>query len=244
MRPTAAEARVKIVAFASFKGGSGKTTALMAACSSLVAQGVRVALFEADRNAPLSLWRERALAQQTWDEDCRIFPSDELASFEASFEAAEKEGYDVALVDTHGGASDLNDAILVNADLVVVPTTLTALDLTAALDTIEYVVQLFMRAETDVPFGVLLQRLPTGRLSISQQADLDQLAKLPLFESRFHARDAFASLQSKGLLHKQRDLLAEDPAKRIMARHVAVAVAEADAFAKDIRETLELPHGD
>ena len=112
---------MKIVAFASFKGGSGKTTALMAACSSLVAQGVRVALFEADRNAPLSLWRERALAQQTWDESCRIYPPDELASFEGSFEAAEKEGYDVALADTRGGASDLNDAILVNADLVVVP---------------------------------------------------------------------------------------------------------------------------
>ena len=55
------DGRMKLITFASFKGGAGKTTATMAVCSSLIARGKKVALIDADENTPLLDWQEEAL---------------------------------------------------------------------------------------------------------------------------------------------------------------------------------------
>ena len=52
---------MKRIAFASFKGGAGKTTAVMAVTSSLIAKGKCVALIDADENTP-ALHRDGAVA--------------------------------------------------------------------------------------------------------------------------------------------------------------------------------------
>lgn len=229
---------MQIITFGSFKGGSGKTTALMAACSSFIAQGRKVALLEADPNAPLTEWRKNARELGTWDEDCLLLPADELASFEASYAQAERTGIDLVLADTQGAASDLNDSILVNSAVVVIPTALTTLDINAAMETMEYVVKLFMSSKQDVPTAILLQRLPVGKLTVAQNADLAELQSLPMFEARLHHRDAFAALQSRGLLHRYHDRLQAHPARRIEARHLEVAREEADSFAADLLDAL------
>jgi cellulose biosynthesis protein BcsQ len=225
---------MKVVAFASFKGGAGKTTALMAGCSSLVALGQRVALFEADPNAPLSRWRELGREQDTWDDSCTIYAADSVDVFAASMEKAEATGHTIALVDTQGGGSDLNNAILVNAQLVAVPSTLSPLDIDAALDTVEYLVRLYTREGEDIPVGVLLQRMPSGQLTMSQRADMKLLASLPQFETQFPERDAYRSIKSRGMLHKLHAKLAAEPLKHIAARHIATALRESDAFASEI----------
>lgn len=225
---------MKVVAFASFKGGAGKTTALMAGCSSLVALGERVALFEADPNAPLSRWRELGREQETWDESCSIYAADSVDMFAASMERAEAAGHTIALVDTQGGGSDLNNAILVNAQLVTVPSTLSPLDIDAALDTVEYLVRLYQREGEDIPVGVLLQRMPSGQLTMSQRADMKLLAALPQFEAQFPERDAYRSIKARGMLHKLHAKFAAEPLKHIAARHIATALRESDAFASEI----------
>ena len=48
---------MKLIAFTSFKGGSGKSTTLMAVASILAERGMKVACFEADDNEPLATWR-------------------------------------------------------------------------------------------------------------------------------------------------------------------------------------------
>ena len=229
---------MQIITFGSFKGGSGKTTALMAACSSLIAQGRQVALMEADPNAPLAEWRKNGREFGTWDEECLILPADQLASFEASYEQAVCTGIDLVLVDTQGAASDLNDSILVNSNVVVIPTALTTLDINAAMETMEYVVKLFMASKQDVPTAILLQRLPVGKLTVAQSADLAELQSLPIFDTRFHHRDAFAALQSRGLLHRYYEILQTDPTRRIAARHLDVARQEADSFAADLLDAI------
>ncbi len=229
---------MQIITFGSFKGGSGKTTALMAACSSLIAQGHKIALMEADPNAPLAEWRKNGRELGTWDEECLILPADQLASFEASYEQAERTGIDLVLVDTQGAASDLNDSILVNSNVVVIPTALTTLDINAAMETMEYVVKLFMASKQDVPTAILLQRLPVGKLTNAQSADLAELQSLPIFDTRFHHRDAFAALQSRGLLHRYYEILQIDPTRRIAARHLDVARQEADSFAADLLDAI------
>lgn len=227
---------MKTVTFASFKGGAGKTTALMAACSSFAAQGRRVALFEADPNEPLTRWRKDALEQGTWDTSVEIFLADDMASFIRSFEKAEKDGYALALIDTQGGGSELNNAILVNSSLVIVPTSLSPLDIDAAIDTLEYALNLFTSENVEVPIGVLLQRMPVGRLTVSQLADLKVLSSVPQFNTQFPERDAFRSIKARGMLHRLHANIADDPAKRLAARHIATAIKEADDFARDILE--------
>lgn len=227
---------MKTVTFASFKGGAGKTTALMAACSSFAAQGRRVALFEADPNEPLSRWREDALEHGTWDPRVDIFLADDMASFIRSFEKAEADGYALALIDTQGGGSELNNAILVNSSLIVVPTSLSPLDIDAAIDTLEYTVKLFTSENVDIPVGVLLQRMPVGRLTVSQLADLKVLSSVPQFTTQFPERDAFRSIKARGMLHRLYASIADDPAKRLAARHIATAIKESDDFARNILE--------
>ena len=111
---------MKLVTFASWKGGAGKSTALMAAACSLVAQGRRVALFEADPNATLRRWRENARASDTWDDRCDIYVADDMESFEASHEQALNAGFEIALVDTQGGATELNNTILANSAIIII----------------------------------------------------------------------------------------------------------------------------
>ena len=69
---------MKLVTFAGWKGGTGKTTALMAATSALIKQGRRVTLFEADENRPIARWQENAKQTGTWSDGCQIEHVDDL----------------------------------------------------------------------------------------------------------------------------------------------------------------------
>lgn len=229
---------MKVVTFASFKGGAGKTTALMAACSSLVRRGFRVALFEADPNAPLTRWRADGRDYGTWDDGCEIYPADRLETFGASFEAAETAGCDIAMIDTQGGGSELNNTILVNSSVVVVPTSLSPLDIDAAVDTVEYAAKLFLNEREDIPTAILLSRVPVGRLTNSMEADVKLLESLPQFDTWLYERDAFRSIKSRGMLHLLHDKVAATPAQRISARHIGKALEEADSFAADLLDAV------
>lgn len=82
---------MKLVTFTSFKGGAGKSTALMAAVPGLLASGKRLALLEADENDTLALWRSNARDSGTWDEAVTIHEAADLGSFEASYAAGVAE---------------------------------------------------------------------------------------------------------------------------------------------------------
>lgn len=230
---------MKIATFASWKGGAGKSTALMAAACSLVAQGRRIALFESDPNATLRRWRQNAIETNTWDDLCEIYVADEMASFERSYDEAFQAGYKIALVDTQGGATELNNAILANSKIVIIPTALTSFDIDSCMDTFDYALELLKHEEDEIPIAVLLQRMPVGHLTVGQKSDLALLDGLPQFEARFHNRDAFARMKARGMLHKLHALLTDDPGKRINAGHVAVAMKEADDFARDLMDVLD-----
>lgn len=229
---------VKHITFASFKGGAGKTTAVMAAASSLIGAGKRVALIDTDENMPLMEWQENAVKEKTWSDDLAVYEADDMRAFEKAFEDTEKKNFDYVIIDTRGGGSDLNDACLINTNLVVIPSALTQLDMTQALSTFEHVIKLHQSMEIEIPTALLVQRLPSGKLSVSQKQDLETLYTLPIFETQLHSRDAFASLGKRGLLNKQYDKLISDPMKRISASHLATAMSEADALANDLLEAL------
>jgi len=229
---------MKLITFASFKGGAGKTTAAMAVASTLVADGKKVALIDADENTPLIDWREAAQSAGTWNNECKVFQADDLRSFEFVFENATKEDFDYAIIDTRGGGSELNNACLVNTNLVIIPSALTQLDMTQALATFEYTIELLQTMDTDVPVALLIQRVPVNKLTVSQKQDLAALSQLPRCETFLHSRDAFSSIGKRGMLHLVHKNMLSDPIKRIIASHMATAIKEAKSLTNDLLETL------
>lgn len=227
-----------LISFASWKGGSGKSTALMATACSLIAQGTKVALMEADANATLRRWRQNALQRQTWDPACKIYLSDDPKAFETAYEQAYNADTDIALVDTAGGASDLNNTILFNSNAIVIPTALTSFDIDSCIDTYHYAFELTKDETDEIPIAILRQRIPTIKLTIRQQADLQILDALPQLHNHLHQRDAFASLKAIGMFHLVHAALLKNPGKRVEARHIQIAMRESDAVAADLFDLL------
>lgn len=229
---------MRLVSFVSFKGGSGKTTALMAIGSALVEKGHKVALLEADENRPLAGWRERAIEIGTWDEArCLLMPSDSERSLEQSFARAEDAGCAFALADTAGGGSDLNTTLMVNSEVVVVPSALTTIDLDQALETLEFVERL--PVDDPVRTRLLLTRFPQGRLKSAEQANLDGIAAVPQFAAHLNERGAFADLKATGLLHRYHARLMAIPARRISAGHIKAAIGEAHGVAAEMLALMD-----
>lgn len=229
---------MKQITFASFKGGAGKTTAVMAVTSALADMGKRVALIDADENQPLTDWRDAAMKADTWSDKVTVFEADDLRAFEEAFENAAKGGFDYAIIDTRGGGSELNNACMINTNLVIIPSALTTLDMTQALTTFEHVIGLHQSMNMEITTALLMQRVPVGKLTVSQKKDFDALSELPCCETKLHNRDAFASMGRRGLMNRVLAQIKDDPMKRISANHMATAIDEARNLANDLLEAL------
>lgn len=230
---------MKLVTFCSFKGGAGKTTALMGLCSALISSGRRVALFEADENRPLSRWRANAAERDTWDPGCSIFVADELPLLEEAYAQADAEHFDYVLIDTEGGSSELNNTIIASSNLLIVPTMLTPLDVDEALATYRYIIELLMGEDLVIPTAILRQRVPVGRLTMSQRSVSDMLHALPLTRNPLHERDAFASMKDRGMLHLSIEKAAADPGLRLALRNLDNAMEELLQLGEFVAEALE-----
>lgn len=230
---------MKLITCCSFKGGSGKTTALMGLCSALAAEGRTVALFEADENRPLTRWKQNAIKRNAWDPNCEVFVADELPLLEAAYEDAESHKFDYALADTHGGSSELNNTIIASSNFLLVPTMLTPLDVDEALATYRYIIELLMGENLVIPTAILRQRVPVGRLTTSQTAVSEMLTALPLTEEPLHERDAFAAMKDRGLLHLTMRKIDADPAMRLGLRNLQTAMEELQQLCSFVCGALE-----
>ena len=217
---------MKLITCCSFKGGAGKTTALMGLCSCLAQQGKTIALFEADENRPLTRWQQNAGARDTWDGNCDVFVADELAALETAYEAAENKGYDYALADTHGGSSELNNTIIASSDFLLLPTMLTALDIDETLATYRYIVELLIAEQIQIPTAILKQRVPVSKPTISQVTSNEMLGALPVFNTPMRERDAFAAMKQRGMLHLTMAQHANNSGMRLQLRNHQVAMDE------------------
>lgn len=229
---------MKIITFASFKGGAGKTTATMAVCSSLIARGKKVALIDADENTPLLDWQEEALKSGSWSDNCQVYLADDLNSFEKAHEDAYSSGIDIAIIDTRGGGSELNNICMINTNIVVVPSALTQLDLLAAFTTIKYANGVMKEMGVEMPLALLIQRVPVGKLTVSQKQDLQKLSELPRFDTILHQREALAAIAKRGLLHRTHEQYMENRMKHISAMHIATAISEADKLTDELLEAI------
>lgn len=231
---------MNLVSFISFKGGAGKTTALMAVASTLVEMGRKVLLLEADENKPLQLWRDAAQDRGTWSDLVRLSPADSLDAVQAAFEAAEADGFEFCLADTAGGGSDLNTMLIANSDLVIVPSTLSLLDIDGAISTMEFVVGGVSRTVgRKIPTRLLLGNFLFHRLKAGEQESLAMISQVPQFKSRLSERGAYADLRRVGLLGEYHKMLLANPAKKLPAGHLMVAVGEARDVTTEMLDMLK-----
>jgi len=230
---------MKLITCCSFKGGAGKTTALMGLCSALASEKKTIALFEADENKPLTRWMHNALRAGTWDNRCKVFAADELPLLEEVYSRAEMEGYDYALADTHGGSSELNNTIIASSDFLLVPTILTPLDIDEALSTYRYIVELLVAEKLSVHTAILQQRVRVGRMTRSCAAAANLLSVLPRFETPMFERDAFAAMKTRGMLHLTLAGMMNNSGSRLMIRNYETALEEVKVMAAYVSRLLD-----
>ncbi|MEI9402043.1 conjugal transfer ATPase VirC1 [Mesorhizobium argentiipisi] len=230
---------MKLITCYSFKGGAGKTTALMGLCASLSSKQKKIALFESDQNRPLTRWKQKALRNDAWDRQCEVFVADELPAMVDAYGQADLGGFDYGLVDAHGGPSDLNNSIIGSSDCLLVPAMLSPLDIDEALATCRYIIELLMAEGLEAHTAILRQRVPIGRLTASQRAAYEMLDLLPLCETPMHERDAFAAMKERGMLHMTVANMANDPATRLMLHHSQRALDELAMISAFIEKALQ-----
>lgn len=230
---------MKLLTCCSFKGGAGKTTALMGFCSALATAGKTVALFEADENRPLTRWKDNAQRAGTWDSRCEVFAADELPLLEQAYQDAEQRDFDYALADTHGGSSELNNTIIASSNFLLIPTMLTPLDVDEALVTYRYVMELLIGERITLPTAILRQRVPVSRLTSSQRLVSEMLKGLPLLDLPMYERDAFAAMKDRGMLHLSLQKTLEEPSMRLIRRNLQVAMDELVLLGDLVQAMLE-----
>ena len=130
------------VAFVHTKGGVGKTTSAMMVASAASHKGQRVTVYDTDPQGSASRWVE--IAQQRNDPlpfEVRYLTADELRELESN------DG-EFQIVDTPPGVADAIQAAIDTADLIVIPSGASPMDIDRVWPTLD--------AVSGHPAGVLL----------------------------------------------------------------------------------------
>ena len=163
-----------IITIASSKGGPGKTTVAQLLAGTLAAEGVRVAVLDADPTGCLSRWAERLYEGPPFA--CH-HEADEARLAHLIHRVAQDT--EVVLVDTAGFGNRAATVAMTAADAVVVPMVPGEGDVTEAARTMDLVTGVAAAARRDIPARVLLNRVrPATTLSRHAAAEAASLPRL------------------------------------------------------------------
>ncbi|CAM4381260.1 AAA family ATPase [Palleronia rufa] len=119
-----------VVTAMSTKGGSGKTTLMMALATGLLERGMRVHIMDFDNDSQIALWEQNS-DRFAWDETApRVSWPDALTLSVApvaiedvysQLNELESRGVDVVLLDNRPGNLEENEDVVLAADIVLLP---------------------------------------------------------------------------------------------------------------------------
>ena len=182
-----------VLTVASTKGGAGKTTIVMALAGTLAAEGLRVAVIDADPNRAYASWAEQAyegpsvVVRAEADEALLAAAIDELSP-----------QADLVLVDTAGFGNRAALLAMAAADAVLVPCTPSRADIEQASKTLDLVGGAARAARRAIPARVVPSRLKQATtVSRHAVAELDAAA-LPRTDAGIGDRVAFAEMTFSG----------------------------------------------
>lgn len=142
---------MRTLALVTQKGGAGKTT--LAACLAVVAAeaGEQVIALDLDPQGSLAAWGDdRSVDAPAVDS----LPAEKVAQLPQVLAALAKQGYTLAILDCAGIASTATNLAIKAADLCLIPTRPTRLDIRATKPTIEALMGLKR------PFSFVLNQCP------------------------------------------------------------------------------------
>ncbi len=161
-----------VVSVCSTKGGVGKTTLVICLADAFARLGGRVAIIDADPNAHVMTWRDRA------GPECRVDVISDVTErtiLDRITEAAAQ--YALVFVDLEGAASQSVTYAIAESDIVLIPSKVSGMDLQEVFRTYEVV----QRAEK------MLRRAIGARVIFTQMSPL--LSRVAL-HARQELRDA------------------------------------------------------
>jgi chromosome partitioning protein len=176
---------MSVIALVNQKGGCAKSTTAVHLAYWLLHKQRNVVLVDADAQRSSSIWLESL-------ED--PIPCEVAQTSEALLERIPQlaEDYDDLIVDGPAGLSDATKAIVLCADLAIIPCQPTGVDLRSAADAIRLIRQA-QTARNGVPgAAVFLSRAVKGtRLKDEAMGHLDSLG-VPILKTVIHQRQAIA----------------------------------------------------
>lgn len=132
---------MQVLAIATQKGGSGKSTTTVNVGVAATQSGLNVALLDLDPQGSVVAWGERRDADRPAID--RV-PPERVNELPAILPRLEAQGFDLVIFDTAGSATTAGNLAIRTADLVLVPVRPTILDLQATETTLRALGQLGM----------------------------------------------------------------------------------------------------
>ncbi|PPQ31922.1 ParA family protein [Rhodopila globiformis] len=217
------------IAFASPKGGSGKSTSAVLLGIDLAERGATVTLIDADPNHPLLRWSRRpgvpaTLTVVACHGEEQLVDAIELAARQTAF----------VIVDLEGTATSAVGVAMSRADLVIIPTKGSDLDAAEAVKAIKFLRFQEKAYRRSIPFAVLFTQTrpairPKTQINIEQQ--LAEQA-IPMFATQLHERDPYRAVFSFG--GTLRDLLDNKA-----MRGVDTAISNVRLFSNEVVAQLD-----
>lgn len=219
-----------IIAFASSKGGAGKSTSCLAIAGALARRGETVHIVDFDFTQTLFRWYASNQSAQdipnlTVEEGP---PEDELAAFVSNIWNT-RSGY--VLIDLAGGLTDQMLLLATFAHLTVIPAKLSEPDILEAGKLSHNLDKLAEKLGKPIAHRILINEVPSF-LAAFQQHTLTQIQHAPLarFETLFHTRAGYPESFFSGVPPHYADQSRETIAK---------AVAEIDHLMREVDEILQ-----
>lgn len=144
---------MKTLAFVTQKGGAGKTTLASALAVAATESGERVVALDLDPQGSLAAWGEDREADLPAVDR---LADDRLTRLPAILESLARAGMTLAVLDCPGIANTATNAAIAAADLCLLPTRPTRLDIRASKPTVQALLALKR------PFAFVLNQCPPG----------------------------------------------------------------------------------
>jgi chromosome partitioning protein len=196
----------QVIAFTNSKGGVGKSTLAVHLAIWLQERGHRVAFIDADVQRSSSRW----LSQMDQDllVTCLHTPDDIIEQTPRLQEAA-----DYVVADGPGGLTELTRAILLIAQVALIPVGPSALDLLAAEQAVRVVKQA-QQIRGGMPRGMLILNRVQARTRLAREAqEAVDMFGLPVASKPIRLRTAFADASGQASVVWQMGTSAKDASK-------------------------------
>jgi chromosome partitioning protein len=221
-------ARAKIIAFASPKGGVGKSTTCACLAASLVKRGYPVTILDLDQNRTLEEWARRFPAELRSMTIRGIGEGDLIDTIQQLYHTA--TGY--ILIDVAGAFHKTTIAAATLADLTITPARLSAPDVIEAVKLNREIRQLGAKIGKPITHRLLLNGVSPIWPTYQRAALIDvERSGIPRFETIIHERAPYGELFLTGQPPHFADRNREPIIK---------AVAQMDALTDEVLAALDV----